>query len=72
MRKPLSHGRRFAAGRRVVGKNSRAAEQTGSDKGVRENGLEPAVAKAVSETAGGPVAAKAASETVGGQESKVG
>jgi hypothetical protein len=71
----------------VVGKSSRAAEQTGSrkgvretavvpavaaGKGVRENGLGPVAAKAVSETAGEPVAAKAALETAGEQESRVG
>jgi len=59
MRKPLHHERRFAAGRRVVGKNSRAAEQTGSGKGVGG-------------TAVGPVAAPVALETAGEQESKVG
>ena len=87
MHKPLRPGRRFAAGRRVVGKSSRAAEQNGSGKEVRENGLVPTAAagkevqenglvpvaaKAVSETAGEPVAAKAASETVGEQASRVG
>src|SRR5262245_51035933 len=59
MRKPLRLGKRFAAGRRVVGKSSRVAEQTGSDKGVRESALGPATAKPVSETAGGRAAAKA-------------
>ena len=53
MRKPLRHGRRFAAGRRVVGKSSHAVEQTGSGKGVRENELVPAAAKVALETAGG-------------------
>ena len=53
MGKPLSHGRPFAVGRRVVGKISRAVEQTGSGKGVRENGREPATVKAASETAEG-------------------
>jgi len=58
MRKPLCHGRRFAAGRRVIGKISRVAEQTGSGKGVWETAVVPA-------------AAKAALETEGGQESRV-
>jgi len=58
MRKPLRHGRRFAAGRRVIGKISRVAEQTGSGKGVWETAVVPA-------------AAKAALETEGGQESRV-
>ena len=34
MRKPRRHGRRFVAGRRVVGKSWRVVEQTGSGKGV--------------------------------------
>jgi hypothetical protein len=77
MRKPLSHGRRFAAGRRVVGKSLRAAEQTGLGKGVRENGVGPVAVPAASETVEGqesgvgPVAVPAASETVEGQESGV-
>src|SRR5215475_6047874 len=45
MRKPLRPGKRFAAGRRVVGKSSRVAEQTGSGKGVRASVVVPAVAK---------------------------
>ena len=49
MRKPLRHGRRFAAGRRVVGKSSHAVEQTGSGQGVRENELVPVAAKAALE-----------------------
>jgi hypothetical protein len=77
MRKPLRPGRRFAAGRRLVGKSSRAAEQTGSGKGVWETAGVPAAAPAASETAGVwvtagvwengvvPVAAPAASETAG-------
>ena len=39
MRKPRRRERRFAAGRRVVGKSSRVAEQTGSGKRVRESAL---------------------------------
>ena len=45
MRKPLRPGKRFAAGRRVVGKSSRAAEQTGSGKGVRKRALGPVAVK---------------------------
>ena len=41
MRKPLRPGKRFAAEPRVVGKNSRAAEQTGSGKRGRESALVP-------------------------------
>jgi hypothetical protein len=61
MRKPLRPGKRFAAGRRVVGKSSRAAEQTGSGKGVRKRALGPVavkVGKRVRKRAPGPVAAK--------------
>ena len=61
------HGRRFAAGRRVVGKSSRVAEQTGSGKRVRESALVPEAAKAgaVVETAVGG----AATRWAGGQVS---
>jgi len=58
MRKPLRLGRRFAAGRRVVGKSSRVAEQTGSGKGVRASALGPATAKAALPNVGSGVAAK--------------
>ena len=61
MRKPLRPGKRFAVGRRVVAKNSRAAEQTGSGKGVQERALGPVavkVGKRERENALGLVAAK--------------
>src|SRR5262245_30541780 len=45
MHKPLRLGRRFAAGRRGVGKSSRAVAQTGSGKRVRASVLAPATAK---------------------------
>jgi hypothetical protein len=57
MRKPLSPGKRFAAEPRVVGKNSRVAEQTGSGKRGRESAV--AAVKATLETETGGVAAKA-------------
>ena len=88
MRRPRRHGRRFAAERRVVGKSSRVAEQTGSGKRVRETALVPEAAKAAVQTAVGraatqvgkrvrerlvPEAAKAAVQTaVGGAATQVG
>src|SRR5215470_12388561 len=45
MRRPLRPGKRFAAGRRVVGKSSRVAEQTASGKRGRESVLGLAAAK---------------------------
>jgi hypothetical protein len=56
MRQPLSPGKRFAAEPRVVGKNSRMAEQTGSGKRGRESAV--AAVKATLETEAGGVAAK--------------
>jgi hypothetical protein len=58
MRKPLRPGKRFAAGRRVVGKSSRVAEQTASGKRGQGSVLVPAAVKPVLETAGGRAAAK--------------
>src|SRR5215510_8172307 len=61
MRKPLRPGKRFAVGRRVVGKNSRAAGQTASGKGVRESALGSAAAKVgkgVRESVPAPAVAK--------------
>ena len=58
MRKPLRPGRRFAAARRVVGKNSRVAEQIGSGKRGRERTLVPAAAKAALQPEVGRAAAK--------------
>ena len=52
MRKPRRHGRHFAAGRKVVGKSWRAAEQTASGKGEREAALVPEAEPAASESAG--------------------
>src|SRR5262245_29821881 len=58
MRKPLRLGKHFAAGRRVVDKSSRVAEQTGSGKRGRESVLELVAARAALETARGRAAAK--------------
>src|SRR4029453_16809151 len=69
MRKPLRPGKRFAAGRRVVGKSSRVAEQTGSGKRGQGSVLVPAAAKVgkrVRASVLGPAAAKPVVETAGG------
>ena len=50
MRKPLRLGKRFAAGRRVVGKSSRVAEQTASGKRGRESVLGLVAAKVALQT----------------------
>ena len=63
MRKPLRPGKRFAAEPRVVGKNSRAAEQTGSGKRGRESALVPRDVRAGRE---------ALETAVGGAATKVG
>src|SRR5215831_570106 len=52
MRKPRRHGRHFAAGRRVVGKSWRAAEQTASGKREHESVVVPEAGPAAAESAG--------------------
>ena len=76
MRKLRRHGRRFAAGRRVVDKSWRAAEQTASGKGEREAALVPEAGPAASESAGdqesaGEWESGVAAETEGEWESRV-
>jgi hypothetical protein len=53
MRKLLRHERRFAVGRRAVGKRWRAVERTASGKQGRESALVPAAVLAASATAEG-------------------
>jgi hypothetical protein len=50
MRKPRRHGKRFAAGRRRVGKSSRAVEQGGAGKRAPETAVGLAAMQAASET----------------------
>jgi len=70
MRKPRRHGRHFAAGRKVVGKSWRVAEQTALGKGEREAALVPEAEPAASESAGDQES-EVVWETEGDQESGV-